>query len=176
MDRKKLLYILLAVLGLSILYRVATTQEDKRVPLKYKTGSVEAARSPKTLSKDEMPRIELAKLKSVKRGPPADGVNLFYPFFIKAELPKPQQPPPIQPPPLDPVEEELKLFHFMGFLEKQEAAGRDKKFFLAKGQNIYIVKSGDTIEGRFKVDVRPGIVEIVGVDSEKRITIPVEEK
>lgn len=176
MDKKKLLYILLAVLGLSILYRVTTTQEDKRAPLKYKTGSVEVARSPKTLSKDEMPRIELAKLKSVKRGPPVDGVNLFYPFFIKAEPPKPPQPPPVQPPPLDPVEEELKLFHFMGFLERQEAAGRDKKFFLAKGQNIYIVKSGDTIEGRFKVNVRPGIVEIVGIDSEKRIAIPVEEK
>jgi len=62
------------------------------------------------------------------------------------------------------------------FFSLSSAKSFDKKFFLAKGQNIYIVKSGDTIEGRFKVDVRPGIVEIVGIDSEKRITIPVEEK
>lgn len=189
MDKKKILYILLVFFGLSLFYRMATIPEEKRVPLKYKTGTKTIEKEPpiglvrynKSRGSEEIPEIELSKLTSVKRRPPADGINLFYPFFIKAEPPKPQPPVPLPPPaplppPVDPLEEELKLFRFMGFLEKKDSSGRDKKIFLAKGQNTYIVKSGDTIEDRFSVNVMQGMIEVSAINSEKKITIPIEER
>ena len=39
MDKKSILYILLAILAFSVFYRVATVPEEKRAPLKYKTGA-----------------------------------------------------------------------------------------------------------------------------------------
>jgi len=39
MDRRKILYILLVFFGLSLFYRMATIPEEKRAPLKYKTGT-----------------------------------------------------------------------------------------------------------------------------------------
>lgn len=183
MDKKKLLYILLAVLAISALYRIFTAPEDKRAPLKYKTGANNVgayghtplqSRDVKT-DKDMIPRLELSKLTSVKIKPPQSGTNLFYPFFIK-EPPKPPQPQVTLPPPVDPLEEELKLFRFMGFLEKKGPSGQDKKIFLAKGANTYIVKSGDVIEGKFKVSVMEKSIAISAINSEKRITIPIEEK
>jgi hypothetical protein len=185
--KRKILYILLAILGMSLFYRMTTTPEEKRTPLKYKTGtkSVEKKTQPelvrynKSHGSDEIPEIELSKLTYVKRRPLTDGINLFYPFFIKDAPPKPQPlpaPPPPPVPPVDPLEEELKLFRFMGFMEKREMAGRDKKVFLAKGQNIYIVKGGDAIEGKFKVTVMEKSIEISAINSEKKIVILIEEK
>lgn len=184
MDKKKLLYILLAVLAASAIYRIFTAPEDKRAPLKYKTGaksSESGVRSmPPSVSiggqelktgKEDMPGIELSKLASVKIKPPQSGANLFYPFFIK-EPPPPPKPVVALPPPVDPVEEELKLFRFMGFLEK----GKGKEIFLAKGQNTYIVKSGDVIEEKFKVNVMEKSIEISASNSDKKVTIPIEEK
>ena len=185
MDRKKILYILLVFFGLSLFYRMATIPEDKRVSLKYKTGAKTGSESgvrgmPPSVSiggqefktgKEDIPRVELSKLTSIKIKPPSNGVNLFYPFFIK-EPPPPPKPVVTLPPPVDPLEEELKLFRFMGFLEK----GKDKEIFLAKGQNTYIVKSGDVIEEKFRVNVAQGIIEVSAINSEKKITIPIEER
>ena len=187
MDKKKLLYIVLTILTLAAFYRVFTAPEEKRVPLKYKTGAKTGSKSglPPSVSiggqefktgKENIPKVELSKLLSIKRRPPTDGINLFSPFFIKEPPKLPEPPKQPLPPPVDPLEEELKLFRFMGFLEKKEPFGRDKKIFLAKGQNIYIVKSGEIIEGRFKVNVMQGMIEISIIDSEKRVTIPAEEK
>lgn len=175
MDKKKLLYILLAVLAISAFYRIFTGPEDKRAPLKYKTGAKSVGAYGNTplqnKGKEDMPRIELSKLASVKIKSPQSGTNLFYPFFIK-EPPKPPQSQVTLPPPVDPLEEELKLFRFMGFLEK----GKGKEIFLAKGQNTYIVKSGDVIEEKFKISVMEKSIAISAINSDKKITIPVEEK
>lgn len=204
MDRRKILYILLVFFGLSLFYRMATVPEEKRAPLKYKTGTeaVVKKEAPDKLvpasskqgsvqgqaaagssgykdkgpGDEEIPEIELSRLRSVKRMPPSGGINLFYPFFIKAEPPKPQPVPVFLPPPVDPLEEELKLFRFMGFMEKKESSGRDKKIFLAKDQNTYIVKSGDIVEGKFKINVMEKSIEISAINSNKKITIPIEEK
>lgn len=189
--KKKILYILLAALGIAVLYRLTTVPEEKMAPLKYKTGAKAVEKGMKgqgkglplqTVSRGAgsqeigLPQVELSKLLSIKRRPPTDGINLFSPFFIKEPPKLPELPKQPLPPPVDPLEEELKLFRFMGFLEKKEPFGRDKKIFLAKGQNIYIVKSGEIIEGRFKVNVMQGMIEISVIDSEKMVTIPAEEK
>ena len=173
MDKKSILYILLAILAFSVFYRVATVPEEKRAPLKYKTG---AKSSEFKTGKEDIPRIELSKLTSAKGKPPADGVNLFYPFFVKVEPPKPPEPVVPLPPPVDPLEEELKLFRFLGFLEERLPAGRDKRIFLSKGQNIYIVRNGDIIEGRFKVNIKGGVIEVSGINSEKMVAIPITER
>lgn len=188
MGKKKLLYIMLTVFALSVLYRIFTVQEDKRAPLKYKTGimssELRVRNSKFNAGKEEIPKIELSKLTLIKIKPPANGVNLFYPFFMKEPIkeplpiptpPKPvvALPPPVPlPPPVDPLEEELKLFRFMGFLEK----GVDKKIFLAKGQNIYVVKSVDTIEDKFRVNAAKGSIEISAINSDKKVTIQIEER
>ncbi|OGQ44462.1 MAG: hypothetical protein A2W63_01685 [Deltaproteobacteria bacterium RIFCSPLOWO2_02_44_9] len=183
MDKKSILYILLAILAFSVFYRVATVPEEKRAPLKYKTGAKSSelgvGSSEFKTGKEDIPRIELSKLTSAKGKPPADGVNLFYPFFVKVEPPKPPEPlKPVVPLPLpvDPLEEELKLFRFLGFLEERLPAGRDKRIFLSKGQNIYIVRNGDIIEGRFKVDIKGDVIEVSGINSEKMVAIPITER
>lgn len=179
MDKKSILYILLAILAFSVFYRVATVPEEKRAPLKYKTGTLPAGAGLKKGLDTDMPVIELSRLMSGRIKPPADGVNLFYPFFVKVEPPKPPEPlKPIVPMPLpvDPLEEELKLFRFLGFLEERLPAGRDKRIFLSKGQNIYIVRNGDIIEGRFKVDIKGDVIEVSGINSEKMVAIPITER
>ncbi len=183
MDKKSILYILLAILAFSVFYRAATVPEEKRAPLKYKTGAKSSELGVRSsefkTGKEDIPRIELSKLTSAKGKPPADGVNLFYPFFVKVEPPKPPEPlKPIvpMPPPVDPLEEELKLFRFLGFLEERLPAGRDKRIFLSKGQNIYIVRNGDIIEGRFRIGVMRNMIEVVAIDSDKKVAIPIEEK
>ena len=180
MDKKSILYILLAILAFSVFYRVATVPEEKRAPLKYKTGAKSSelgvGSSEFKTGKEDIPRIELSKLTSAKGKPPADGVNLFYPFFVKVEPPKPPEPVVLLPPPVDPLEEELKLFRFLGFLEERVPAGRDKRIFLSKGQNIYIVRNGDIIEGRFKVDIKGDVIEVSGINSEKMVAIPITER
>ena len=180
MDKKSILYILLAILAFSVFYRVATVPEEKRAPFKYKTGAKSSelgvGSSEFKTGKEDIPRIELSKLTSAKGKPPADGVNLFYPFFVKVEPPKPPEPVVPLPPPVDPLEEELKLFRFLGFLEERLPDGRDKRIFLSKGQNIYIVRNGDIIEGRFKVNIKGGVIEISGINSEKMVAIPITER
>ena len=176
MDKKSILYILLAILAFSVFYRVATVPEEKRAPLKYKTGTLPAGAGLKKGLDADIPVIEVSRLMSGRIKPPADGVNLFYPFFIKVEPPKPPEPVVPLPPPVDPLEEELKLFRFLGFLEERLPDGRDKRIFLSKGQNIYIVRNGDIIEGRFKVNIKGGVIEISGINSEKMVAIPITER
>ena len=176
MDKKSILYILLAILAFSVFYRVATVPEEKRAPLKYKTGTLPAGAGLKKGLDADIPVIEVSRLMSGRIKPPADGVNLFYPFFIKVEPPKPPEPVVLLPPPVDPLEEELKLFRFLGFLEERVPAGRDKRIFLSKGQNIYIVRNGDIIEGRFKVNIKGDVIEVSGINSEKMVAIPITER
>ena len=176
MDKKSILYILLAILAFSVFYRVATVPEEKRAPLKYKTGTLPAGAGLKKGLDADIPVIEVSRLMSGRIKPPADGVNLFYPFFVKVEPPKPPEPVVPMPPHVDPLEEELKLFRFLGFLEERLPAGRDKRIFLSKGQNIYIVRNGDIIEGRFKVDIKGDVIEVSGINSEKMVAIPITER
>ena len=176
MDKKSILYILLAILAFSVFYRVATVPEEKRAPLKYKTGTLPAGAGLKKGLDADIPVIEVSRLMSGRIKPPADGVNLFYPFFVKVEPPKPPEPVVPMPPHVDPLEEELKLFRFLGFLEERLPDGRDKRIFLSKGQNIYIVRNGDIIEGRFKVNIKGGVIEISGINSEKMVAIPITER
>ena len=176
MDKKSILYILLAILAFSVFYRVATVPEEKRAPLKYKTGTLPAGAGLKKGLDADIPVIEVSRLMSGRIKPPADGVNLFYPFFVKVEPPKPPEPVVPMPPHVDPLEEELKLFRFLGFLEERLPAGRDKRIFLSKGQNIYIVRNGDIIEGRFKINIKGDVIEVSGINSEKMVAIPITER
>src|SRR3989304_3782466 len=93
MDKQIILYIVLAILAFSVFYRVATVPEEKRAPLKYKTGAKSSELGVQSsefkTGKEDIPRIELSKLTSAKGKPPADGVNLFYPFCGRAQRPNP---------------------------------------------------------------------------------------
>lgn len=94
--------------------------------------------------------------------------NIFQPIFkeevkpsrvplpappVRTALPKPPPPPPVaspvQPPPPapTPVQQEMARFTFLGFLKKD---GR-KTIFLSSNNEIFLVKKGDKIAGKYEV-------------------------
>lgn len=85
--------------------------------------------------------------------------NIFAPIFRElSKLPpvKPvvQAPPPPPPPPppvvatptVSPLERELAQFTFLGLLEKEHK----KTIFLSKNKEIFLVKKGDRIAGKYE--------------------------
>ena len=83
--------------------------------------------------------------------------NIFAPIFrdlsklppVKPVIPAPPPPPPppvVTQPTVSPVERELAQFTFLGFLEKD----RKKTIFLAKNKEIFLVKKGERIAGKYE--------------------------
>lgn len=66
------------------------------------------------------------------------------------ELPPPpvvkEEPPP--PPPPSPVKIFASELRFIGFYQKTE---NKKTVFLKRGQDVFLVKKGDTVDGKFRV-------------------------
>ena len=108
--------------------------------------------APATASLNSIPSIRLDLLEM----PPIKYSGVLKDIFspIKVELPRSdqpiQEPPPIMeavPPP-----SQLKIFtsevRFMGFVKKDE---NNRMVFLYKGGDIFMVKEGDSIDGRYTV-------------------------
>lgn len=114
--------------------------------------------------------------------------NIFKPLFAdeqkflkqKAAAFKPPVLPPVQPPivvPATPVAARpetaaLAHFTFLGFLKK----GNHKTIFLAKDKDILLVKSGDTIAGRYVASaITDQALTLQVVDTNDQIVIPLVE-
>jgi hypothetical protein len=154
MDRKKqLLGVLLVIWALLIVYRVATQEEPKRVPLKYKKGQ--------TVSSDQVvSRTPLGMTVQLDRLKDRESVNLKHSKNIFASLqtfivppPPPPPPPPLPPPPPPPTPEdlareqarqELSQFRYLGYLNK--GPGQDQAF-LARDRELFIVGKGEIVSG-----------------------------
>ena len=111
--------------------------------------------------------------------------NIFSPFHLRSTspssskktkvakattTPKHVTPPHITPPPgPDPDElarqqarQQLNQFRFLGYLKK----GGESQAFLTKGQSIYIVKQGTTVEGRILVHrIDPNLSHFIDTNS-----------
>ena len=71
-------------------------------------------------------------------------------WYIPPPPPKPVPPPPPQAPPLP--------FRFLGLWEE----GGQTAVFVSDGPRNLIIKAGDTVDGRYKVEtIGPGVVRLV---------------
>lgn len=186
----KILIALLFLLATLVFYRLATKEELKRVKeLTYKPGT----RSYKSGSGTEgkvivplQPGETLLESESQKTGKkrPYKGV-IRNPF--QALYPPPPPPPAVitKPAPLPvpvpfPVittrapssaQIESGKFKFLGFLQKEG----DKKIFLSKEKEVFIVKKGDSI-GMFQVsDISENSVTLTSRNSNEEFRLTIEE-
>lgn len=178
-QKKKALVVLAAVLTLLVVYRVMSAEKQKTAPLTYRPGSVAASPVRTGLSS------------------PAAGTDPLLIFFAKREekfsgvardifrmadpAPKPKAAPlPLGPPP-PPVPEktpeelaaeasraDLAKFRFLGYLTDKE-----NSLFLSKDGELFIVKSGETVQKNYKVK-EAGIDYVLLVDTVTRVEARIE--
>ena len=174
MNRQKMiLAILLVLLVLAIIYSFARQPRPKRAKsLKYTPGAVAVSKPTSNAAgavrtDDKKLHLELLD----KEFPHFSGFrrNIFKPIFheelklpvatsppsVRPTLPVPPPPPsPSLPPPLPqqiveatPIQRDMARFTFLGFLKKDNK----KTIFLSSDKEIYLVKKGDTIAGKYEV-------------------------
>lgn len=170
MNRQRL--ILAVFLGLfccSLLYGYLRMPRQKKVDkLKFVTGmTAPVAAAPAGRDADNV-RLRLDLLDARPGRSSSGGKNIFYGIFTEAPkkaavpLPLPPPPPPPKPQPLPPVDvkptppvvseptilqREMATFTFLGFLKKDNR----KTIFLSNGKEIFLVKKGDKIAGKYDV-------------------------
>jgi hypothetical protein len=132
--------------------------------------------SPLGLDRQEQPRGRLKTIKATPARPQAVvTAEMFGP-----ERPAPVVPPPATPPPPSPEEtaaqharqqreaaaqqarQRLGQYRFMGYLTE----GGEHRAFLGKGRELYIVRTGETVEGRVRVNsIEPSGVKLTDADT-----------
>ena len=169
MNRQRaLLAALIAAFACSLVYSFLRMPRQKSVEkLTYQPGMTAQPVKSVQNRDSEGVRVRLDLLERTKGGLPAGGRNIFKPIFEigvkKPSVPLPQPPPPpeIKPPPppvpvpppppqvieQTPEQRDLATFTFLGFLKKENR----KTIFLSNGKEIFVVKKGDKILGRYDV-------------------------
>jgi hypothetical protein len=170
----RLLGALVLVWLIVIVVRVASEPEPQRVPLKFKSGET-AATAESTRSDGGVPGLVRPKLARGSSAPFKTPKNIFSPVDLsnearQARAARPPRKPqalvpaatPAPPPavaftaPPAPTPEQLAAqqarqwlgqYRFFGYLGQ----GGDQRAFLSKGGDIFIVRVGDSIEGRIMV-------------------------
>jgi hypothetical protein len=104
---------------------------------------------------------------------PTGRINLPVPPPPPARpAPPPTMPPPVQAPELTPVQRDMGRFTFLGFLKKDNK----KTIFLSSDKEIFLVKKGDTIAGKYQVsNVTDDALTIHPVGDGGEIVIPLVE-
>lgn len=156
-----------------IVVRIVNEPEPQRAPLKFRSGETVAAES--TRSDGGVPGLVRPKLARGSQAPFKTPKNIFSPADLSSEARQAQaaRPPrkpqarapvplPVPPPavaytaPPGPSPEQLAAqqarqwlgqYRFFGYLGQ----GGDQRAFLSKGRDIFIVRVGDSIEGRIMV-------------------------
>ena len=168
MNRQRL--ILTVFLGLffcSLIYAFIRMPRQKTVEkLKYLPGmTAQASRPPQNRDADTV-RVRLDLLEAKLGRSFSGGKNIFYGVYTEApkkpilSLPLPPPPPvkkqppqgtPVQQPPAvaEPtqLQREMATFTFLGFLKKDNK----KTIFLSNGKEVFLVKKGDKIAGKYDV-------------------------
>jgi len=155
MNRQRLILgILLGILVLAVGYSVIRFPRQKKVDkLTYSPGSpVAGAKISSGAGHETRVRLDLLQKNQVAFN--GFKKNIFVPLFrdmsklppVKPVIPAPPPPPPPPVVTVSPVERELAQFMFLGFLEKD----RKKTIFLAKNKEIFLVKKGERIAGKYE--------------------------
>ena len=152
MSRDKLILIFFVFIWIGIIaYNSGFFETAREAPV-GKTPVRLTAALPSAL--EDLPELRLDRLDMPR--PPYKGIskNIFSP--LKFPVPKPPEEGPGAEPTLEPLPvvkppSPLETFKasitFIGFLEKE----KDKTVFLTSGEDVFLVKRGDIIEGRFRV-------------------------
>lgn len=169
MNRQRvLLVVFLGLFICSLVYSFLRMPRQKTVDkLKYLPGMT-AQTSRVSQNKDaDTVRVRLDLLDAKPGRPFAGGKNIFQGVHTegpkKAVIPLPLPPPPperkpLPPPPVaasvappvaepTPLQREMATFTFLGLLKKDNR----KTIFLSNGKDIYLVKKGDRIAGKYEV-------------------------
>lgn len=169
MNRQKMiLSILLACLVIAAAYGfLRTPQQKTAVRLKYTAGApVEAVKGGGPAKPDDQ-RLHLELLDREQARFAGFQRNIFRPLFHeeakalplppptppgRTVLPPPPPAPPVAPPPVPvaeptPVQRDMAKFTFLGFLKKDNR----KTIFLSSNSEIFLVKKGDKIAGKYEV-------------------------
>jgi len=171
---------------LALLYSFWRTPRQQRVAkLKYTPGVVaETVRTVKPAPLDEK-RVHLELLDRKTRRFSGFRRNIFRPIFQEEAISLPQaarlpvSPPPLVVPPPPPVvleptplQRDLAAFTFLGFLKKEQ----HKTIFLAKGKEIFLVRKGDRIAGKYEaVEITDEALTISLLEDGSEIVIPLVE-
>ena len=189
MNRQRaILTALLIIFACSIVYSVLQMPKQERVEkLIYQPGMTA---KPVTSAKSRDADVARVRLDLLERGGgtlPGGGRNIFralYDISTKKTLiplppPPPPPPPPVKilvPPPQviepTPMQREMATFTFLGFLKKDNK----KTIFLSTGNEIFVVKKGDKILGKYDVTaVTEDALTITSIQSGGEVVIPLAE-
>jgi len=157
----------LALFACSLVYSFLRMPKLERVEkLTYQPGmTAKPVKTAQARGSDEG-RVRLDLLERRQAGLPTGGRNIFHSLFdsgtkkpaIPLPPPPPPPPPPHVPPPVQvptapqvieptPLQRDMAKFTFLGFLKKDNR----KTIFLTNGKEIFLVKKGDKISGRYDV-------------------------
>jgi hypothetical protein len=165
--QRMILSILLALLAIASVYsylrmprlKTAETLKYAAVPAESPRGGSPAEPDDKKLHLELLDR-EQPRFSGFRR-------NIFRPIFheeakalplpppappARTVLPPPPPPPPVSTPPVavampTPVQRDMAKFTFLGFLKKDNK----KTIFLSSSNEIFLVKKGDRIAGKYEV-------------------------
>lgn len=188
MNRQRLiLFVLLILFGVAALWSYSAMPRPKTVDnLTFKPGQqakpVVAETDKPGRDADDGTRLKISMLDTDKPGFKGYRRNIFKPIFVD-EMAVVQQAVPFKPPPrvpptpaesviMTPVTAPLANFTFLGFLKK----GSVKTIFLAKDNDIILVKKGDKFAGRYEaVDISDLTLTLKVTDSGETMAIPLVE-
>ncbi|MEK7679533.1 MAG: hypothetical protein AAB356_05015 [Deltaproteobacteria bacterium] len=131
------------------------------------------AGSGRAVSADTLPALRLDFLKKPRSRYSVVVRDIFSPF--KGEVVK--APPAALPTPFAPLPTPLETFasqvRFMGFLEKEEG----KTVFIGMQSDIFMVKAGDSITGKFKVvEITGSTMMLTDEGSGETVTIELQKR
>jgi hypothetical protein len=184
MNRQKTaLALLLVVFAVALAYSFLGRPKQKRAgSLKYAPGT--SAESYRTQRGGEDTRVRLDLLD--RDHPRFSGFrrNIFRSIFYEpvktVAVPKSIPVPVVPPPPPPPVEktpaqiamEEVGQFAFLGYLQKDNL----RTVFLTKNNQIFLVKKGDKIAGRYEVaDITENMLTISLAQGGEQVVIPLQQ-
>lgn len=184
----------LILFACSLVYSYLRMPRQERIEkLTYRPGmTAQPLKSAKNKDSDSV-RVRLDLLERKQGGAPAGGKNIFQSLFDtgvkKPSVPLPPPPPPpvkkIAPPPVavtapsgpqavepTPMQRDMATFTFLGFLKKENR----KTIFLSTGKEIFLVKKGDKISGKYDVtELTDEAITISSLQDSGEIVIPLVE-
>jgi hypothetical protein len=189
-NRQRLILLVLVILfGIAVFWSYRAVPRPRTVSsLTFKPGQqtkpAAAAANKQARAADDGSRVKISLLEQKPAGFKGYRRNLFKPVFVDEVKivtqrpivikPAPQVPmPPVVPTIIQPEAAPLARFTFLGFLKK----GAVKTIFLAKDNDILLVKKGDKFAGRYEAtDISDQALTLTVTDTGGTMIIPLIEK